>query len=196
MKAYIVEIPAVNDELDFKVTVINPCLDANLTVTNNLIPVSPVTYYVLDVAKDYIFNMKSITSTETVSTACPDIVLELTDPNSNPIDDNLFKYHKTPEDSATDVLQIYSDELLKVGSYTIHVYARYDQDGYKRSTDSVKMRINIVIPFFDYVFTCDEDGLNESRRALESSEGSQTRAFSMIEDSRLILVMIHDWLIG
>ena len=149
MKAYIVEIPAVNDELDFTVTVINPCLDANLTVTNNLIPVSPVTYYVLDVAKDYIFNMESITSTETVSTACPDIVLELTDPNSNPIDANLFKYDKTPDDSATDVLQIYTDELLKVGSYTIQVYVRYDRDGYKLSTDSVEMRIDIVSPFFD-----------------------------------------------
>ena len=109
---------AIMDSLDFTVTVVDPCLDADLTIGTGILSSLDINYALNSPADSYPLQLSSVTSSSSVA-ACP-IELTITDSSGGTFDEDVFMF-----DPASNVFTIESDDISKVDDYDLKIVAKY-----------------------------------------------------------------------
>ena len=116
--AYEGSVYTIQDSLDFTVEIIDPCLNAVLTIGNGILSSLDIVYPLYSPADTQTLLLSQVTSSSAIA-ACP-IELGVVNQDNTAIDTDVFSFNP-----ATNVFTIESNEIDHLDIYDLKVTAKY-----------------------------------------------------------------------
>ena len=119
---------AIQDSLDFTVTVVDPCLDADLTIGSGILSSVNIVYSLYSPVDSQTLLLSYVTSSSAIA-ACP-IELAITDLNGSVFDTDVFTFNPS-----TNVFTIESHDITKIDDYDLKITAKYTGSKYTKTAE-------------------------------------------------------------